>query len=99
MSWGMCSLPNQQSKLFPKGVNVGFIQILNRNTFKLRVYERGAGETLACGTGACAAVAVGRMHGELDEDGIDNLVDQKDSKRTKEAIRQSVKLFVDYVTA
>lgn len=53
---------------FPQRVNVGFMQILNRNEISVRVYERGAGETLACGTGACAAVAVGRMHGELDED-------------------------------
>lgn len=53
---------------FPQRVNVGFMQILNRNEISLRVYERGAGETLACGTGACAAVAVGRMHGALDED-------------------------------
>ena len=53
---------------FPQRVNVGFMQILNRNEIRLRVYERGAAETLACGTGACAAVAVGRMHGELDEE-------------------------------
>lgn len=53
---------------FPKRVNVGFIQILNRKEIRLRVYERGAAETLACGTGACAAVAVGRLHGELDEE-------------------------------
>lgn len=53
---------------FPHRVNVGFMQILNRKEISLRVYERGAGETLACGTGACAAVAVARMQGELDED-------------------------------
>ncbi len=53
---------------FPQRVNVGFVQILNRKEISLRVYERGAGETLACGTGACAAVAVARMQGELDED-------------------------------
>ncbi|SFP35357.1 diaminopimelate epimerase [Nitrosomonas cryotolerans] len=44
---------------FPKRVNVGYMQIINRNYIKLRVYERGAGETLACGTGACAAVVAG----------------------------------------
>lgn len=44
---------------FPKRVNVGFMEIVNKNHIKLRVYERGVGETLACGTGACAAVAVG----------------------------------------
>jgi diaminopimelate epimerase len=51
---------------FPKRVNVGFMEIVDRTRIRLRVYERGAGETLACGTGACAAVAVGRRHGRLD---------------------------------
>ncbi len=51
---------------FPKRVNVGFMEILDRAHIRLRVYERGAGETLACGTGACAAVAVGRRRGWLD---------------------------------
>jgi diaminopimelate epimerase len=45
---------------FPQGVNVGFLQIVTRNECRLRVYERGSGETLACGTGACAAVAAAR---------------------------------------
>lgn len=45
---------------FPNGVNVGFLQIVARNEGRLRVYERGSGETLACGTGACAAVAAAR---------------------------------------
>lgn len=52
---------------FPKGVNVGFMQIVDRNTIKLRVFERGAGETSACGTGACAAVCCGIQAGLLDE--------------------------------
>ena len=51
---------------FPKRVNVGFMEIVDRTHIRLRVFERGAGETLACGTGACAAVAVGRRHGRLD---------------------------------
>jgi diaminopimelate epimerase len=51
---------------FPKRVNVGFMEIIDRERIKLRVFERGAGETLACGTGACAAVAVGRRHNRLD---------------------------------
>jgi diaminopimelate epimerase len=51
---------------FPRRVNVGFMEIVDRSHIRLRVYERGAGETLACGTGACAAVAVGRRHGRLD---------------------------------
>ncbi|ALP61427.1 diaminopimelate epimerase [Paraburkholderia caribensis] len=51
---------------FPQRVNAGFMQIVSRNEIKLRVYERGAGETLACGTGACAAVAAGIRRGLLD---------------------------------
>ena len=51
---------------FPKRVNVGFMEVVDRSHIKLRVFERGVGETLACGTGACAAVAVGRRHGRLD---------------------------------
>jgi diaminopimelate epimerase len=51
---------------FPKRTNVGFMQIVDRGHLRLRVFERGVGETLACGTGACAAVAVGRRHGLLD---------------------------------
>lgn len=50
---------------FPKRVNVGFMQVLDRHTIKLRVFERGAGETLACGTGACAAVVAGMQRGLL----------------------------------
>ena len=51
---------------FPNRTNVGFMQIINRSHIRLRVFERGAGETLACGTGACAAVAVGKRRGFLD---------------------------------
>jgi diaminopimelate epimerase len=51
---------------FPKRVNAGFMQIVSRNQIMLRVFERGAGETLACGTGACAAVVVGIRQGWLD---------------------------------
>ena len=51
---------------FPRRVNAGYMQILNRNEISLRVYERGAGETLACGTGACAAVVSGIRRGLLD---------------------------------
>lgn len=51
---------------FPQRVNAGFMQIVDRHTIRLRVYERGAGETLACGTGACAAVVSGIRRGLLD---------------------------------
>lgn len=52
---------------FPQRVNVGFLQVVSRGQVSLRVYERGAGETLACGTGACAAVVAGVRLGLLDE--------------------------------
>ena len=51
---------------FPQRVNAGFMQVVDRHAIKLRVYERGAGETLACGTGACAAVVAGIRRGLLD---------------------------------
>ena len=51
---------------FPKRVNAGFMQVLGRSHIRLRVYERGAGETLSCGTGACAAVVAGIRRGLLD---------------------------------
>lgn len=51
---------------FPRRVNAGFMQIVDRHHIKLRVYERGSGETLACGTGACAAVVAGIRRGLLD---------------------------------
>jgi diaminopimelate epimerase len=51
---------------FPRGVNAGFLQVLSRTEVRLRVHERGAGETLACGTGACAAVVAGIRLGWLD---------------------------------
>lgn len=56
----------QQHARFAKGVNVGFMQVLSRGQVRLRVFERGAGETLACGTGACAAVVAGIRLGLLD---------------------------------
>jgi len=52
---------------FPQRVNAGFMQILDREHIKLRVYERGTGETLSCGTGACAAVVAGIRRGLLDD--------------------------------
>ena len=52
---------------FPRRVNVGFMQVVDRQHIRLRVYERGVGETLACGSGACAAVVVGRQRGWLDD--------------------------------
>ena len=51
---------------FPQRVNAGFMQVLDRHAIRLRVFERGAGETLACGTGACAAVVAGIARGLLD---------------------------------
>jgi diaminopimelate epimerase len=51
---------------FPKRVNAGYLQVIDRHHIRLRVFERGAGETLACGTGACAAVVAGIRRGLLD---------------------------------
>jgi len=58
----------ERHKRFPHGTNVGFMQIVDRGHIHLRVFERGVGETLACGTGACAAVAIGRHRGLLEAD-------------------------------
>jgi len=57
-----------QHPIFPEQVNVGFMQILNPNHIKLRVFERGCGETLACGSGAVAAAVVGRLCHQLEKD-------------------------------
>jgi diaminopimelate epimerase len=54
--------------LFPERANIGFMQVINRSHIKLRVYERGAAETLACGSGACGAVVVGIVQGLLDNE-------------------------------
>ena len=58
----------ERHERFPEGVNVGFMQIISEAHIKLRVFERGAGETLACGSGACAAVAIGQIQGKLGKD-------------------------------
>jgi diaminopimelate epimerase len=55
---------------FPEHANIGFMQIIDRQTIKLRVYERGVGETLACGSGACAAIVIGIEQGLLDKENI-----------------------------
>jgi len=57
----------ENHKAFPKRTNVGFVQVLNRNELSLRVWERGCGETLACGTGTCAAVAVAHKLGKVGD--------------------------------
>ena len=58
----------QAQTFFPQGVNVGFMQIIDSGHIKLRVYERGAGETLACGSGACAAVVAGCINSSLNQE-------------------------------
>jgi diaminopimelate epimerase len=57
----------ERHERFPRRVNVGFMQVIDDTRIRLRVYERGVGETLACGSGACAAVAAGRQRGLLAE--------------------------------
>ncbi|MBX4181118.1 diaminopimelate epimerase [Sodalis sp. CWE] len=58
----------EKHKRFPERANIGFTQILDRKHIRLRVYERGVGETKACGSGACAAVAVGIQQGKLEKE-------------------------------
>ncbi len=58
----------QNSEMFPDSVNVEFIHVIDRKTIDMRVYERGSGETLACGTGACASVVAGVVNGLLDNE-------------------------------
>jgi diaminopimelate epimerase len=76
----------QASSLLPNQANIGFMQVLNRNEVNLRVYERGAGETLACGSGACAAVVHGVEQGLLDSNvvvhltGGDTLIEYQQSE-------------------
>lgn len=60
----------QAQPCFPQGVNVGFAQVLARDAIALRVFERGAGETLACGSGACAAVVALVRQGRIDRHGV-----------------------------
>ncbi len=57
----------QASDAFPESVNVGFLQVMDRENARLRVFERGAGETRACGSGACAAMVAGNLHGLLEQ--------------------------------
>ena len=63
----------ESHSLFPQRVNVGFMQIVSRSHVRLRVYERGVGETRACGTGACAAVVVGNKQNLLDKNVVVSL--------------------------
>lgn len=58
----------EHSKWFPEGVNTEFIQILDETHLKMRVWERGSGETMACGTGACAAVVASVLNGHCKKD-------------------------------
>ena len=58
----------ENNPIFPNKTNVEFVQIIDKNNIKVRVWERGVGETLACGTGACAAVVAGGINGYTDEE-------------------------------
>ena len=64
-------------KHFPKKVNAEFIEIIDKNNIKMRVWERGAGETLACGTGACASVVASVLNGYTERDVNVNLLGGK----------------------
>ena len=63
----------QDDAVFPESANVGFAEVVSRRRIRLRVYERGAGETLACGSGACAAAAVLMRRGRLDREAVVSL--------------------------
>ncbi|MDE6401861.1 MAG: diaminopimelate epimerase, partial [Clostridiales bacterium] len=65
---GLGKALGENKALFPDGVNVGFMQIIDRSHIKLRVYERGTGETMACGSGACAAAVAAVLNGKCDKD-------------------------------
>ncbi|TQV88688.1 diaminopimelate epimerase [Aliikangiella coralliicola] len=56
-----------QHTLFPEGANIGFMQIVERDEIRLRVFERGVGETQACGTGACASAVIGRLQHQMSQ--------------------------------
>ena len=58
--WGKCV---QQNSAFPESVNVEFVQVISRDRLVMRVYERGSGETMACGTGACATLVAAASRG------------------------------------
>ncbi|WP_253254834.1 diaminopimelate epimerase [Buchnera aphidicola] len=64
----------EKNIIFPQGINVGFMEIINKNNIKLRVYERDVGETYSCGSGACAAVAVGIVQNLLSHNVQVNLL-------------------------
>ncbi len=65
---GVGAAIGHNTELFPEGVNVGFMQAVDRTHFKLRVFERGSGETMACGSGTCAAVVAAALNGKCDKD-------------------------------
>jgi len=60
----------EDHKLFPKRTNVEFVQVISRKRLKVRVWERGVGETLACGTGACASIVAAKVLGKVEEEAI-----------------------------
>ena len=57
----------ENNSMFPDRVNTEFVEVIDKTTLKMRVYERGSGETMACGTGACATVVAGTAKGLLNE--------------------------------
>ena len=65
---GIGAMLGEDKSLFPEGVNVGFVQVIDRTHLKVRVYERGTGETMACGTGACASAVAAVLNGYCDID-------------------------------
>lgn len=64
---GIGKMIGENKQLFPEGVNVGFVQVIDRTHIKARVFERGSGETMACGTGACASAVAAVLNGYCDK--------------------------------
>ena len=60
----------ENNEIFPERTNTEFVEIVNDNTIKIRVWERGSGETLACGTGACASVVAGILNHKINTDTV-----------------------------
>ena len=64
----------EKHRFFPKGVNIEFVEVLNMGELKVRVWERGVGETFACGTGACASVVAGKILGKVSGKAVVHLI-------------------------
>ncbi len=74
----------EKNELFPEGVNTEFVQIIDKTHVKMRVWERGSGETMACGTGACATAVACMLSGKLADLGVDDAITQESNLPVEE---------------